>query len=91
MEYCGTVSGRDADKFADKGLTPQPAKTIQTPIIEQAVIDYECKVVHKNDVIPDQLSPDIRRSAYGAGDYHRIYFGQILNVQADLDAVKRLG
>ena len=91
VEYCGTVSGRDRDKFADKGLTPLPAKTIATPNIAQAVVNYECKVVHRNDLLPAQLAEDIARSAYPQGDFHRVYFGQILHVQADADAAARLG
>ncbi|GAI27467.1 unnamed protein product, partial [marine sediment metagenome] len=53
-------------------------------------IHYECRVVHKNDVIPDELTEDIRNSAYRQGDFHRIYFGKILAVYADADAKKRL-
>ena len=90
VEYCGTKSGRDTDKFADKHLTPAPAKAITTPILDHALIAYECKVVHKNDVVPDELADDIKGSAYPSGDYHRIYFGEILHVQAEPNAAERL-
>jgi len=88
--YFGTVSGRDQDKFKQKGLTATHGKKVKSPIVEECAIHYECKVVHKNDVIPDELAGEIRNSAYPHGDFHRIYFGEILAVYADIDAKKRL-
>jgi len=88
--FCGTVSGRDRDKFAEKKLTAVPGKMVKSPIIEECVIHYECKVVHKNDVIPDELAKAIVSSAYPKGDFHRLYFGEILKVYADDDARGRL-
>ena len=46
VEYCGFVSGRDADKFAARGLTPAPGSAVQTPIIAECPINIECKVSH---------------------------------------------
>jgi len=86
--YFGTVSGRDQDKFKAKGLTTIPSKKVKSPIIEECPIHYECRVVHKNDVIPGELAEEIHNSAYPQGNYHRIYFGEILAVYADTDAKK---
>jgi hypothetical protein len=41
-------------------------------------------------VIPDELADEIRASAYPQGDFHRIYFGEILAVYVDADAKERL-
>jgi flavin reductase (DIM6/NTAB) family NADH-FMN oxidoreductase RutF len=90
VAYCGTVSGRDRDKFADKGLTATQSKTVKSPIIEECVLHYECRVVHHNDLIPDNLTDDIVSSAYPRGDFHRLYFGQILSVYADEDCSGKL-
>jgi flavin reductase (DIM6/NTAB) family NADH-FMN oxidoreductase RutF len=81
--YCGTVSGREHDKFQEKGLTALPATRVGAPLIQECPINYECKVVHKNDVIPAELAPEVQKSAYPAGDYHRVYFGEILAVHAE--------
>lgn len=43
-DYCGTVSGRKVDKFAETGLTPVPAKAIATAIIAECPVNIECKV-----------------------------------------------
>jgi len=43
-DYCGTVSGRRVDKFATTGLTPGPAKAIETVIIAECPVNIECQV-----------------------------------------------
>jgi len=42
--FCGSVSGRDHDKFKEKGLTPIAGENVISPIIEECVVHYECKV-----------------------------------------------
>jgi len=80
VAFCGSASGRDHDKFKEKGLIAVPSKKIKSPIIEQCTINYECKVVHKNDVIKEKLDGAILSSAYRSGDFHTIYYGEILGV-----------
>jgi flavin reductase (DIM6/NTAB) family NADH-FMN oxidoreductase RutF len=88
--YVGTHSGRNEDKLKATGLTATPAHEVKSPIIEECAVHYECRVVHKNDVIPDELAEEIISRAYPKGDFHRIYFGEILAVYTDVDAKKRL-
>ena len=76
--YCGTESGRDVDKFADRELTAIDAATVAVPLIEQCVRHYECRVVHRNDVSDAEITPELRSGAYAGGDLHRIYYGEIL-------------
>jgi flavin reductase (DIM6/NTAB) family NADH-FMN oxidoreductase RutF len=44
VDYCGTVSGRDVDKFSEAGLTPLPGSAIGTAIIAECPLNLECKV-----------------------------------------------
>jgi flavin reductase (DIM6/NTAB) family NADH-FMN oxidoreductase RutF len=44
---CGTVSGRDGDKFAMAGFTPVPAKLVRPPLVEGSTVSFECKVVNR--------------------------------------------
>jgi len=90
ITFCGTKSGRDYDKFAALNLTAVPGKSVNVPIIDQCAIHYECRVVHHNDVMPSQLAGKIQNSAYKSGDYHRVYFGEILESYADEDAAAKL-
>jgi len=89
--FCGTKSGRDFDKFATANLTAVPGRSVNVPVIEECVVNYECRVVHHNDIIPSELAGEIQNSAYKSGDYHRVYFGEILETYADPDAAARLG
>ncbi len=45
--YCGTVSGRDRDKFKGAGLTPMLARRVKPPIIKECVAHLECKLYGK--------------------------------------------
>jgi len=83
VAFCGSASGRDHDKLAEKGMTASPSLKVESPIIEECVIHYECRVVHKNDVIPAELKGNITDTFYSSGDFHRVYFGEILATRAD--------
>lgn len=80
VKEVGTRSGRDYDKFAEHNLVATPSRSVASPIIEECLLHYECKVVHKNDVVPPTLTPDIAANAYPQGDYHRIYYGEVVAV-----------
>jgi len=41
-DYCGEVSGRDHDKFAETGLTPEPATHVKPPLIRECPVNLEC-------------------------------------------------
>lgn len=90
LEHCGTVSGRDHDKFAETGLKLVPAQKLRVPVIEQGVVHYECRVVHRNDVIPANLADEVRSTAYKNGDFHRVYFGEVLAAYATTNAREQL-
>jgi flavin reductase (DIM6/NTAB) family NADH-FMN oxidoreductase RutF len=78
---CGTLSGRDTYKFAHCGLTAVPT-AVDAPGIAGCTLVYACRVVHALDVLPDRLDAKIRAGAYRSGDYHRVYFGEIVEVKA---------
>lgn len=43
-DTCGVRSGREVDKFALTGLTPEPATQVACPTIAQSPISLECRV-----------------------------------------------
>lgn len=45
---CGNRSGRDGDKFAAFGLTPQPASRVDAPLIAECFASLECRVVDRS-------------------------------------------
>ncbi len=44
VDYCGQVSGRDVDKWAACGFTPQPGSAVATPLIAQCPVNLECEL-----------------------------------------------
>lgn len=88
VAYCGQYSGRDGDKLAACKLTTLPSTRVSAPGIAGCPVIYECRIVHKNDVNPPTLAPDI--TAYPTGNYHRIYSGEIMAVRALPDAASLL-
>jgi flavin reductase (DIM6/NTAB) family NADH-FMN oxidoreductase RutF len=90
VSHCGTVSGRDHDKFGEMHLTPAPSREVRPPIIQECVVHFECRTLHRNDLAPDTLAQAVREDFYASGDFHRIYFGEIVAAYADEDAEFRL-
>ena len=83
VAYCGEVSGRDQDKIAERGLVTVPAAKVKAPVIEQALVQYECRVVQRTDMAPDATDPAIVAKFYATGNFHRLFFGEIVAVRAE--------
>jgi flavin reductase (DIM6/NTAB) family NADH-FMN oxidoreductase RutF len=83
VQYCGSVSGRNYDKFKEKGMTAIPSSKIKTPIVKECILHYECRIIYKNDLISSELEASIATGFYPNGDFHRLYFGEILACQKE--------
>lgn len=75
---CGTVSGRNEDKIAKCGFTMLPSEHISTPYIADCAAVYECKTLYKLDMTEANLQQDIVKTFYANGDYHTMYYGEII-------------
>ena len=78
VAFCGTKSGRDFDKFKECGLATVPGRFVNSPVIEAAGIHYECRIVYRAPMVPELLHGEYRRNVYQEGDYHTLYFGEIV-------------
>lgn len=78
IDFCGTKSGRDYDKFEALNLTDKRGKIVEAPIVEECMIHLECRVVATTDVTEEGTSKDVLDSVYPARNYHRLYYGEIL-------------
>ncbi len=78
LAFCGTKSGRDYDKFKELNLTAEPGKVVQTPIVGECDLHYECKIVYRQTMEPALLDKNIKETSYAQNDYHVIYYGEIL-------------
>ena len=80
LSFCGANSGRDVDKIAKSGLSPIASQEVASPSFAEAELVLECRKMYFNDFVPDNfLLPEIADN-YKGGDYHRMYFGEILSV-----------
>lgn len=50
VDYCGITSGREHDKFAEAGLTREPATLVSTPLIAECPYNLECRLTHEIEV-----------------------------------------
>ncbi|OHD19922.1 MAG: hypothetical protein A2086_00320 [Spirochaetes bacterium GWD1_27_9] len=85
IAFCGTNSGAYCDKFAETKLTKINSKEIGVSSIKEAEISLECKLVHTNNIIPENLNDVYLAKYYGSGDYHSIFTGTILNYRENFN------
>lgn len=89
LGFCGTKSGRDVDKFAELGLTPEEPSAIQTPGIRQLPLTLECKVLYTQAQELSAIPQDILDRYYpqnvdgtnpgSNGDRHIAYYAEIVS------------
>lgn len=76
--FAGTKSGRDVNKFVGHGINALPAQKIETPVIKECGLHLECKVRLVQPMTIDCMDSEIASKCYPAGDYHYMYFGEIV-------------
>jgi flavin reductase (DIM6/NTAB) family NADH-FMN oxidoreductase RutF len=80
LNYFGTHSGRDVDKVAQTGLTPVAGKTGAVYFAEARLV-LECKTLYGQDLVEQSFwEHEICEQAYKAGDYHRMYVGEVVRI-----------
>jgi flavin reductase (DIM6/NTAB) family NADH-FMN oxidoreductase RutF len=78
LNFCGTKSGRDVDKFKEGKLSVVPAQKVDTPIIKLSGFHYECKIICKSEINPNFLCKEYKEDLYADNDYHTFYFGEMV-------------
>lgn len=78
LSYTGRFSGRKVNKFTEGKIETMPGRKVDVPVIKCADIFYECRIVYKHDLNPDLLSEGVKATSYIDGDYHSIYYGEIV-------------
>lgn len=79
LAFCGSKSGRDYDKFKECSLDVKESKMVKSPAIGNCQMIYECKIVYKQAMDPQLLDEELNSKWYNSGDYHTIYYGEIVN------------
>ena len=47
LDWCGVVSGKDHDKFSEKGVTAVCGSKVSAPLMAECPVGLECKVTQK--------------------------------------------
>jgi len=87
LNILGTKSGRDTDKIAEAGLTVLDVGKIfdsgeisgKAVSFEEAEITMTCKKIYYHDIDPKNFVDPQIDGNYPNKDYHRVYFGEIIN------------
>ncbi len=78
LQTLGTLSGRDGEKLSKTGLTLKPSRKVTAPSYNEANLILECRKIYWQDMDPRGFVDKTIQENYGANDYHRVYFGEIL-------------
>lgn len=83
LSFCGSKSGRDvADKAAEAGLNAVSSEIVAAPSFREAELVIECRKSFVSDMKSSEFVPhEAAGQLYPQGDYHRIYFGEIMRIR----------
>ncbi len=77
IQFCGTKSGRDFNKFEECNLQKLEPQKISSPMLAIPGYHFECRIIFKSPMDPKFLADDLEH-IYPEKDYHTLYFGEIL-------------
>lgn len=80
LSLLGSRSGRDGDKIAASGLTPEASIQVAAPSFKEAELVIECQKMYADDLNPAHFLDESIYKQYPKRDYHCIYYGEILAV-----------
>jgi flavin reductase (DIM6/NTAB) family NADH-FMN oxidoreductase RutF len=79
LAYAGSKSGRDGDKFAAMGLTARPGRQVPAPVVGEAWMHIECRVLCKYTAKGPDYVEAVDREIYPDGNYHTYYLGEVVD------------
>jgi flavin reductase (DIM6/NTAB) family NADH-FMN oxidoreductase RutF len=91
LDFCGTKSGRDMDKFKELGMTAAKGVMVKAPYIEECPVHIECQIVYKDEMRPGELMKAVEDEVYPTKDMHVLYYGEVKGVYETEGAAGKLG
>ncbi|MFP4286208.1 MAG: flavin reductase family protein [Candidatus Izemoplasmataceae bacterium] len=80
LKIAGTKSGRDINKFKEAKLTQKKATLIDTPLIKECPLNYECKIIYSQTLEPALINEAITKRYYPNHDTHIAFYGEIVAI-----------
>jgi flavin reductase (DIM6/NTAB) family NADH-FMN oxidoreductase RutF len=84
----GSRSGRDCDKISETHLTIVKSQIADAPCFKEADLVFECKKMYFQDMDPANFLSDKIIKNYPNRDFHRIYFGEILQIRGTEEFIR---
>jgi flavin reductase (DIM6/NTAB) family NADH-FMN oxidoreductase RutF len=84
LGLCGTLSGKNCNKFEKSGLQVKSAQKTVTPISDIPGIHYECRIVYASPMTPARLAKDYV-ALYPDKDFHTMYYGEVMACYSNED------
>lgn len=82
LNFCGSHSGRDGDKFGPAKLDVQYMNDI--PWVKQARLVLFCRKLYVQEFSPDAFADEkVLNQNYKKDDFHTMYIGEIIKVLED--------
>lgn len=78
LTFCGTKSGRDVDKVKECGFTVAETQC-GAPYFQEAELVLVCRKRMTMPMDPAAMPDEVKQTLY-KGDYHNIYWGEIVEV-----------
>ncbi|MFW5870589.1 MAG: flavin reductase family protein [Candidatus Sumerlaeota bacterium] len=77
VNYCGSHSGAEVNKFEETGLELQDGFKTESPTIWCRGLHYECRIAYKAAMESKHLARRLK-AIYPSKDFHTLYFGEIV-------------
>jgi len=75
LAVCGSRSGAELDK--SKVVEFIGARAVKSPVVKGCGAYYECRIIYRDRLYGEKL-PDEIKQFYRDGDYHYLYFGEVV-------------
>lgn len=79
LAFCGKKSGRNYDKFEECMIELEEGDVLDTPVIKDCNLHYECKVAYRQTLEPELIKEDFIEEKYENNDYHVMIYGEIVS------------
>ena len=81
LAYCGTISGKNENKFETQKLKLLESEKLNTPCLDIPGLHYECMVLYQTEIKLSDLDDIVNDTWYQDGDTHTMYFAEIVNTR----------
>ncbi|HOT98475.1 MAG TPA: flavin reductase family protein [bacterium] len=83
LNYCGSHSGRNENKWEKAGLQPLESTAVAVPRVAGVALSFECRIMAWQDFQPEHFLQSGIEGNYPRKDYHRIFWGEPLAIWLD--------